>query len=198
MLSAIILAAGESTRMDQPKPLANFGKNTFLHIILQNFKNAGIEDVVIVLGHESERIIEELNLCADSYTINKNYKLGQFSSVQKGVKNLNRTCSGAFLALADQPQIGSNVFTKISKVFGENPNKIVIPTFNGKRGHPPVLPKWFFREILSATPNQKTSEIIRSHPDKVYELEIDDESILWNINTKADLERVFADRPDSR
>ncbi len=178
--------------MGELKPLARFGKQTFLETILQNFKNAGIEDVLIVLGYKAEQIAKELNLPPDDFTNNKNYQLGQFSSVQAGVKNLKSNCTGVFLALVDQPQIGSNVLGKIRKNFEENPDKIIIPTYNGKRGHPPVLPKWLFHEILIANPTQKTSEIIRSHPDKVYELEIGDESILWNINTKQDLERALS------
>ena len=192
MFSAIILAAGKSTRMGELKPLAQFGRQTFLETILQNFKNAGIEDVLIVLGYKAEQIAKELNFRPDDFTINKNYSLGQFSSVQAGVKNLKSNCTGVFLALVDQPQISPDIIAKIRKVFEENSDKIVIPTLNGKRGHPPVLPKWLFHEILIANPTQKTSEIIRSHPDKVYELEIGDESILWNINTKQDLERALS------
>ncbi len=192
MISAIILAAGKSTRMGKLKPLVRFSKQTFLETILQNFNNAGIKDVLIVLGHSADQIAKKLELPPDNFTINKNYHFGQFSSVQAGMKNLKSNCTGVFLALVDQPQIGSNVLGKIRKNFEENPDKIIIPTYNGKRGHPPVLPKWLFHEILIANPTQKTSEIIRSHPDKVYELKIGDESILWNINTKQDLERALS------
>lgn len=192
MFSAIILAAGKSTRMGEPKPLVRFGKQTFLETILQNFKNTGIEDVLIVLGYKAEQIAKELNLPPDDFAINKNYQLGQFSSVQTGVKNLQSNCTGVFLALVDQPQIGSNVLTKIRKAFEENSGKIAIPTFKGKRGHPPVLPKWLFSEILTANPTQKASALIRNHPDEIYELEIDDESILWNINTKENLKRALS------
>ena len=185
MFSAIILAAGESTRMGEPKPLVRFGKLTFLETVRQNVKNAGIEDISIVLGHKADQITKELNLSPNDFIINHNYQFGQFSSVKTGVKNLKPNCTGVFLALVDQPQIGSNVLAKLRKNFEENPDKIVIPTFKGKRGHPPVLPKWLFPEIITAnSTTQKTSAIIHSHPDKIYELEINDESILWNINTK--------------
>ncbi len=178
--------------MGELKPLAQFGRQTFLETILQNFKNAGIENVLIVLGYKAEQIAKELNLPPDDFTINKNYQLGQFSSVQAGVKNLKSNCTGVFLALVDQPQISPDIIAKIREVFEENSDKIVIPTLNGKRGHPPVLPRWLFPEILTANnPTQKTSEIVRSHPDKVYELEIGDESILWNINTEQDLEKIL-------
>ena len=191
MISVIILAAGKSTRMREPKPLVRFGKLTFLETILQNFKNAGIEDISIVLGHKADQIAKELNLSPNDFTINKDYQFGQFSSVQTGVKNLQPNCTGVFLTLVDQPQIGSNILAKLRKNFEENPDKIVIPTFKGKRGHPPVLPKWLFPEILTANSStQKTSAIIHSHPDKIYELEINDESILWNINTKEDLKKL--------
>ena len=192
MISAIILAAGESTRMREPKPLVRFGKLTFLETIIQNFKNAGIENISIVLGHKAEQIAKELKLSPDNFTINKNYSFGQFSSVQAGVKNLKSNCTGVFLTLVDQPQISSDIIAEIRIFFEENSDKIVIPTFQGKRGHPPVLPKWFFHEILTANPTQKTSEIIRNHPHKVCGLEINNESILWNMNTKQDLDRVLS------
>ncbi|MCH8956256.1 nucleotidyltransferase family protein [candidate division KSB1 bacterium] len=192
MFSAIILAAGKSTRMGELKPLVQFGKQTFLETILQNFRNAGIEDVLIVLGYKAEQIAKELNLRPDDFTINKNYSLGQFSSVQAGVKNLKSNCTGVFLALVDQPQIGSDIIAKIRKNFEDNPDKIVIPTLKGKRGHPPVLPKWLFHEILTANPTLKTSAIIRNYAHKVSEVEIDDDSILWNMNTKQDLEKILS------
>ena len=192
MISAIILAAGKSTRMGKLKPLVRFSKQTFLETILQNFNNAGIKDVLIVLGHSADQIAKKLKLPPDNFTINKNYHFGQFSSVQAGMKNLKSTCTGVFLALVDQPQIGPDIIAKIRKVSEENSDKIVIPTLNGKRGHPPLLPKWLFHEILTANPTQKTSEIVRSHSDKVYELEIGDESILWNINTEQDLEKILS------
>lgn len=192
MISAIILAAGESTRMREPKPLVRFGKQTFLETILQNFKNAGIEDILIVLGHKADQITKKLNLSPDDFTVNKNYQFGQFSSVQTGVKNLQPNCTGVFLALVDQPQIGSDIIAKIRKNFEDNPDKIVIPTLKGKRGHPPVLPKWLFHEILTANPALKTSAIIRNYAHKVSEVEIDDDSILWNMNTKQDLEKILS------
>lgn len=192
MISAIILAAGESTRMREPKPLVRFRKQTFLETILQNFKNAGIEDILIVLGHKADQITKKLNLSPDDFTVNKNYQFGQFSSVQTGVKNLQPNCTGVFLALVDQPQIGSDIIAKIRKNFEDNPDKIVIPTLKGKRGHPPVLPKWLFHEILTANPALKTSAIIRNYAHKVSEVEIDDDSILWNMNTKQDLEKILS------
>lgn len=192
MISAIILAAGESTRMREPKPLVRFGKQTFLETILQNFKNAGIEDILIVLGHKADQITKKLNLSPDDFTVNKNYQFGQFSSVQTGVKNLQPNCTGVFLALVDQPQIGSDIIAKIRKNFEDNPDKIVIPTLKGKRGHPPVLPKWLFHEILTANATLKTSAIIRNYAHKVSEVEIDDDSILWNMNTKQDLEKILS------
>jgi len=178
--------------MREPKPLVRFGKQTFLETILQNFKNAGIEDILIVLGHKADQITKKLNLSPDDFTVNKNYQFGQFSSVQTGVKNLQPNCTGVFLALVDQPQIGSDIIAKIRKNFEDNPDKIVIPTLKGKRGHPPVLPKWLFHEILTANPTLKTSAIIRNYAHKVSEVEIDDDSILWNMNTKQDLEKILS------
>ncbi len=190
MIAVIILAAGASTRMGMPKALVKFKAKTFLETVVENFQKAGIEKLVVVLGHAAEQIATELNLPADMYVLNKTYRLGQFSSFQAGVKALGPNIEGTFLALVDQPQIGTNVIKKIRNVFVENPEKIIIPTHQGKRGHPPIFPKTLFQDILLAPTSQTAANIIHKNEDRVLEVEMDDETILWNINTRQDLLEV--------
>lgn len=192
MISVIILAAGESTRMGEPKALVKFGEKSFLETVIDNFQKAGIEKILAVLGFAAEEIAKQLKLRHDLYVINENYQLGQFSSFQTGVKQLGPAISGTFLALVDQPQIGAPVIKKLLNAFHKNfsSNKIMVPTYQGKRGHPPIFPKTLFSEILFAPPSQTAADIIRKDHGRVLEVETEDECILWNINNKHDLDEV--------
>jgi len=186
-LSAIILAAGESTRMGEPKALVNFGKNSFLQTIRNNLTKSGVEHIVTVLGYAANEIILKLNLQEDDFIIHKNYRLGQFSSFQAGVKRLPPETKGAFLCLVDQPQIQPEVFYQLRQAFEMYPGKIIIPAFQGKRGHPTVFPGSLFSEIIAVPANSTAKEIIYSHREIILEMNIPDKSILWNLNTKKDL-----------
>ncbi len=190
MLAAIILAAGESRRMGEPKALARFGAKTFLETIVANFRDAGIEKLVVVLGHDAVNILEKVQPLPARFVINHNYSLGQFSSFQTGVAILPPETAGVFLALVDQPQIGAQVFSTIKDAFLSEPQKIVIPTFAGRRGHPTIFPRALFSEILAAPVTETAAKIIHSHAQLVQEIQIENESILWNINTHEELAEI--------
>ena len=76
------------------------------------------------------------------------------------------------------------------KAFQNNSHKIIEPVYRGKRGHPAIFPKTFFPEILSSPVTRSAADLIHKHRKQIYEMEVDDECILWNINTKQDLEAV--------
>ncbi len=188
-IAAIILAAGESRRMGEPKALVRYGQYSFLETVIRNFRNADIENSVVVLGHESSRILEKVQHIPAQFVINHNYSTGQFSSFQAGVTAVPNA-AGAFLVLVDQPQIGSQIISTLKEAFLTNPRSISIPTFKGRRGHPPIFPRSLFQEIVSTPPTENAATIIHRHSELVREIEIEDESILWNINTKKDLEEA--------
>jgi CTP:molybdopterin cytidylyltransferase MocA len=189
-LSAIILAAGESRRMGEPKALVQFGEHRFLETIINNFHDAGVDHRLVVLGHGAADIYESVKHLPAQFLENPRYSLGQFSSLQAGVNALPLETDGAFLALVDQPQISSGIISAIKGQFIANPQMIVIPTFNGRRGHPPILPRAVLQKIASAPETETAATIIRRHPEQTLEFEVDSESILWNINTKDEVEEV--------
>ncbi len=194
MVSAIILAAGESTRMGEPKALLPFGERSFLETIISNFRAAGIENIIVVLGHNAELILRKVNPSDAEFVINTNYKHGQFSSFQVGIKKLEPDVEGAFLALVDQPHMAVSVIAEILNGFQKNQERIVIPMFKGKRGHPPIFPRRLFNEIVSSPPSRITSDVIRSNSELVYEVQIDDARILRDIDTKQQLVEIQMER----
>ena len=189
-IAAIILAAGESRRMGEPKALARFGQQSFLEAIIASFQSAGLEDLAVVLGHDASNVLGKVQHLPVQFVINKDYPSGQFSSFQTGLAALPPIVDGAFLALVDQPQIGSHIISVIKEAFLANPQKIIIPTFNGRRGHPPIFPRSVFEEIVLAPDTETATKIVRSHPELIREIQVASESVLWNINTKEELAEV--------
>jgi len=189
-VSTIILAAGQSTRMGYPKALTQFEGRSFLHTVMGHFEQVGMDDILVVLGHEAQRIRRELRLPQSRLVINENYKMGQFSSFQVGVRALSEDIAGAFLALVDQPQIGADVIRSVLASFSANPEQIVIPAYRGKRGHPTLFPRRLFEEISAAPTSISARDILAAHQADILEVDVQDESIMWNINTESDLERV--------
>lgn len=189
-VSAIILAAGQSTRMGYPKALAQFDGRSFLRTVMMHFEQAGVKDLMVVLGHESGRITQELSLEETGFVINDNYEMGQFSSFQTGVRALPKDVTGVFLALVDQPQIGAEVIRTVRASFSAKPERIVLPTYRGRRGHPTLFPCRLFEEIRAAPPTISARDILAAHQGDILEVDVPDESILWNINTERDLKRI--------
>ncbi|NIR50274.1 NTP transferase domain-containing protein [candidate division KSB1 bacterium] len=177
--------------MGEPKALVRYEEQTFLETIISNFQKAGVKKVVVVLGHAADKILEIVNLDSSELVLNPNYRRGQLSSFQAGVRYvLNTKVEGAFLALVDQPQIGANVIRNLARVFEKESDKLILPTVSGKRGHPPIFPRWLFPEIVDAPLSMTAADIIRDHAPRVVEVEVADERILWNINTKEDLKKM--------
>lgn len=190
MICAIVLAAGESRRMGQLKQLIKIQGKTFLQHITDQILNAGINKIFIVTGFAAEKIKEESGVTSAQFVINKNYSNGQFSSLQTGVYNLPKDCSGVVVCLADQPHIKSEWIIKMLDVFNRTNAPIVTPKFNVKRGHPIILNDSLFNEILEMSPTQTAHDLKTNHYEKIVDVLIDDEGLIVDADTLQDLQTV--------
>src|SRR5262245_6630651 len=111
MISAIILAAGQSKRMGQPKLMLPWGKVTVLEHVIAVFADAGIKDILVVTGSAHEQIEEIIFKCSENYPVrsvyNNEFKTGEMlSSIQCGLRDITEKASGAaMVGLGDQPQV---------------------------------------------------------------------------------------------
>ncbi|HWU36032.1 MAG TPA: NTP transferase domain-containing protein, partial [Candidatus Acidoferrum sp.] len=103
MISAIVLAAGESKRMGRTKQLLEWEGRTILQRVLENLSRSRVDEVILVLGHEADKIIQKVDTRKVKVAINKNYKAGMISSIQQGLINLDDRAEAFFIVLADQP-----------------------------------------------------------------------------------------------
>ncbi len=188
MISAIVLAAGESKRMGQTKQLLDWEGRTILQRVLENLSRSQVDEVILVLGHEAKRIQQTLDTHKVKVVINRNYKEGMITSIQQGLINLDDKVEAFFIVLADQPAVGPEVFDRLIGEFRQaSPQKsIVLPTFHGRRGHPALFGAKYKKEALRIAGDVGFRQVLQEHPEEILTVEMDTDSILQDIDTPDD------------
>jgi molybdenum cofactor cytidylyltransferase len=192
MIAGLILAAGESRRMGSDKPLLTYRGHTFLETIILTLRNAGIENIVVVLGHHAEEIQQAVDLAGVQVIVNRDYRQGQTSSLQAGLAALDAPpVEAVILALVDHPAISREVITKLQDRFEPSRPPVVIPTYRGQRGHPVVISRALFPELLGLPPDQSANTVIRKYRDATQFVEVDDPGVLLDIDDPDGYERLI-------
>ena len=190
-ISAIILAAGESRRMGTPKALCKWGKATFLEAVAANLQKAGIEQITVVLGNAAPQI-QNYGIPDDiQMAVNPNPQYGQLSSLQIGLSIQESCILGAMVALVDHPAVSPETIHSLIKAFDSRPELLIKPRYRDRGGHPILIGRLWWQEILSAptkpdvTGNQVSTlrDILNQHPDQINTIEVDDPGILIDIDT---------------
>lgn len=163
MAGAVILAAGESRRMGEPKLLLRIKGKPMIEWVVDSFKSV-VDELVVVLGHNPESLIPTLEKLGTRWVVNENYREGMTSSLKKGLEQL-KNCDAVFLALGDQPFVDRDFLINAVDAWKEGA-KIVSPVYKGKKGHPVLFDQSLFNEILSLQKHEMIRDVIHRHEDK--------------------------------
>jgi|GEM_PF-76375 xanthine dehydrogenase accessory factor len=188
-ITAIILAAGASTRMGQPKLLLPFGDSTIIQTVIQNTVKSLVSNVVVVLGSHREEIMEKISGENISIADNPDFASGMLSSVQAGLRKLPAGTGAVMILLADQPMITQATIEKMADVYRHSDKGIVIAAHKGKRGHPIIFNRRYVEEILQPGHENSMHDFINKHHGEILEVETDTSEILRDIDTIADYEK---------
>ena len=186
MISAILLAAGESRRMGRPKQLLAWQGKTLLLHILETLLGSDADEVILVLGHEADRIRESLPPLPITITINPDYRQGMASSLRRGLLAMDPGSEAFLLCLADQPGIGPEIMNTIIRAFRQaDPRRgIVRPVFRGRRGHPVLIGAQYLKEALRLLEGDVGArQILLNHPEDILDVEMQGDAVLKDIDT---------------
>lgn len=183
LISAIILAAGESRRMGKPKQLMPLGKTTILERTVENFLNSKVYDVIVVVGYRAEEVISLIANRPVAVVVNSAYRDGMSTSIVAGLSLIGDKTQGVMLALADQPFVDSQTINRLIEVFGAHNKGIAIPVYQGQRGHPVIFTIRYKEELLALKGDIGGRQIINQHPDDVLEVTVDCEGICIDLDT---------------
>jgi molybdenum cofactor cytidylyltransferase len=185
MISAVILSAGESSRMGRPKALLPIDGQTFIERIVASLKLGGIERIVVVLGFNAEELRRQTDHLAVDVLINPDYQRGQLSSLQVAVRHLqtDTKCHGMMVHLVDHPYIDPQLVQLMLRRFDESKPLIVVPRYRGKRGHPVIFSRALFAELLDAPLDQGAKAVVNAHLGETLEIDTENEGITLDIDT---------------
>ena len=183
MLAAAILAAGESRRMGSPKALASIHGKTFLQHLLQALRHPRIGLTRIILGAQADEICTTLDIGTASLVVNDQWKKGQLSSIQAAIRSLSESATeGLLLCPVDHPLISAYLVAQLITIFDSTANKIILPTFQGRRGHPVLFHSDLYSELLAASQEVGAREVVWAHTSDVAEVPTEEEGVILNLN----------------
>ena len=186
MISAILLAAGQSKRMKGENKLTKEIQG--IPLIKHSVKNilaSSIHELIIVLGHQKE-IIEKLIDKNEKirFVFNKDFKNGMASSIKVGLNHLSKNTEAFFICLGDMPMVGHDIYNQLIKSKGNK--EIIVPTYKGQQGNPVLFDKSMKEKVLNITGDVGAKKILELNRDKISDLEINNQNISKSFNTQGD------------
>jgi molybdenum cofactor cytidylyltransferase len=191
-VAALILAAGESSRMGKDKALLAYHGHSFLETIIGNLRQAGIDRILVVLGHHAAQIRQSFASEHAQVVVNEDYRLGQTSSLQVGLKALDLPPSdGILLCLVDHPAVSPGIMKRILLAHSESGAPVVVPVHQGRRGHPVFIGRALFQEILALGPGEGANSVIRKYCDSTYWLEVDEGGVVLDVDDSEQYQQLL-------
>jgi len=188
MITAILLAAGQSKRLKNENKLTKLfkGKPLINHILYSLIKSK-VNKIIIVLGFEHLKIKTKLLKNKKiNFVVNKNYKKGMSSSIKTGLKKLPKNSKGFLIVLGDMPNITKTTINKICLSIIRSDKEIILPKFKNKTGNPIGFKHSMIKNIYKIKGDKGAKNIIKKNNKKIKFLNINSKSILTNLNTKRD------------
>ncbi|MEO8036000.1 MAG: NTP transferase domain-containing protein [Acidobacteriota bacterium] len=188
MIAAIVLAAGQASRFGQSKQLVRLGEKTLLEYVLGNLDQSTVDEVIVVLGANSERIRAETDFGDARVLDNAGYAQGMSTSIQAGLRALGSEADAALIVLADQPFVAPATLNRLCDEYRRTRSTIVIPTYKGLPGNPVIVGKELFPEMMTIRGDVGCRSIFAAHAGSITRVELDDRGVITDIDTVEDLE----------
>jgi probable selenium-dependent hydroxylase accessory protein YqeC len=189
-VGAVVLAAGLSRRMNQPgqsKVLLPWDGRPIIRVIVDRLKRMRLDDLVVVTGHLAARVRAALTDEPVRFSHNPAYKQGDMlSSLQTGLRTLGPEIAACLVVLGDQPQLDNRVVAELITTYAEGRGKIVAPSYQRRRGHPILIDRSFWGEILSLPEDGSPRDVINAHADQIAYVPVETDSVLRDIDTPDD------------
>jgi molybdenum cofactor cytidylyltransferase len=190
MISAIVLAAGQSTRMGQQKLLLPWGKTCVIAQVISKLLEAGVDHIHLVTGASQFELREALKDYQINYLFNRDFANGEMlMSVKVGLRGLGNEAKAALIVLGDQPQIEARIVQDIVERYISSQQKIIVPSYQMHRGHPWLVDKAFWQELINLDPPLTLQNFINMHNEEIDYIAVDTPSIIQDLDTKEDYNR---------
>ncbi len=181
---AIVLAAGASSRMGEPKLLLPWGNSTILGQTLLNVRASVVDHILIVTGAQHEEISAIARVHGIPTVHNPAHHEGEMlSSLQCGLRHLPADCAAILAVLADQPLLQSGTIDALISAYRRGAGGLIAPTCGGQRGNPVLIDRRYFEELAALPVGSAPRALLNSHPQEVFLLPVDDQGVLLDVDS---------------
>lgn len=193
MVSAVVLAAGESKRMGRKKEILPVCGEPMVRSVVTKLLGSGkIDEIIVVLGHQADEVGAALAGVTDErieFVGNRRYQEGMGTSLAHGVSSCSWGSDVFVVVLADAPFFRTEDVDALIDVHAAG-NRIVVPVRSGRRGHPVLIDGSLRDELEALSGDAGARHLLEKHADSVHELELSDEGFLVDVDTPDDYEAV--------
>jgi molybdenum cofactor cytidylyltransferase len=177
--------------MGQPKMLLPWGKLTVIEQVITIFLAAGVKDIVVVTGGTRELVETVIESYPVQKVYNTNYETGEMlSSLQLGLRALSDHVEATLIALGDQPQVQEGTVRLVCEAYRQSQSRLVVPSFQMRRGHPWLVARSLWNEILTLSPPESTRDFLNRHAANIRYVEVENSSILVDLDTPEDYKKT--------
>jgi len=198
LIAAVVLAAGLSTRMGRAKLILPIGGKTVLERVLDTYRGARVDDIVVVIGASAEQIRSSVRFDEERVVFNPEYRKGMSGSLKLGIEALGSETEAAIIALGDQPFLSSKTVDRLVDEYLATKAPIVVPVYRGQRGNPVLFDSSLFSQIREIEGDKGAKSVVLKNEARVREVAVEDEGVLLDIDTPSDYEKARTSRPAPR
>jgi molybdenum cofactor cytidylyltransferase len=194
MISAIVPAAGLSSRMGQNKLLMPFGDKSLIEHAVDTLKASDVDEIVVVLGHEADQVRSRLERRRINFVHNPDYREGLSTSVRTGMSAVAKGADAIMIYLADQPLIQPDEISRLIQAFAQAKRagkSIVVPFFENRRGNPVILDASYRAMVLDIVGDVGCRRIIRRYPEQVFAVQMQTDHVVRDVDTLEDFESLL-------
>ena len=192
MITAVLLAAGESRRMGDFKQLLRLGEKTFVEHCVDQILASGVGELIVVTGHREGDVRKALGDRPVRFAHNADYRLGMASSIKCGIRGASEEIRAFLIALVDQPRIQAETIRHLIQVFDEGNARIVIPRYDGSNGHPILLDERLRNEILNMSEEDGLRQVVRAHESETQRIDVSTRAVVDDCDLPEDYERMLS------
>ena len=188
MISAILLAAGQSRRMGgDNKLIKKYNKKYLINHIVATLIKSKVNKIIVVLGFQSSKvrkiIVKNKKI---NFVFNKNYKSGMASSIKVGLRRISKRSIGFLIVQADMPKISRKIINKLYEAIKNKDKEIFVPIYKRKLGNPVGFKYSMLKKLKKIKGDKGAKKIIKRNKKKLYLVKVNAKSIFNDLNTPRD------------
>lgn len=194
MISGIILASGFSTRMKQDKLLLPIEGVPMVLRVAREMHKSQVEECVLV--YRKEEVRQTVSACITRVVYNPAASLGQSEAIKVGLKNICRNSQCCLFFMGDQPYIKASVIDEIISAWKNEPCKIIVPLYHGKKSSPVLFPKNYYHSLMDIQGDHGGKAVLKKYPDQIRYIEINDPKAGLDADTPTEYKKLIGEQKD--